>query len=161
MARGKKYNDEAKEKALAMLATNNNMAELSKELNIPVSTLCTWKKEHEDNEEFEKLRMKKKSEFISKAWESIEDALKLGNKRVKRALEHEEELDKIIELLIEDNELSNITKQSLIQKLKALQVQGIRDISTYIGTLYDKAALAAGEATVNTDMEINITLSDD
>jgi hypothetical protein len=161
MARGKKYNDEAKEKALAMLATNNNMEEIARELNIPKSTLCTWKKQHEDDEEFEQLRMKKKSEFISKAWESIEDALKLGNKRVKRALEHEAELDKIIELLIEDNELSNITKQSLIQKLKALQVQGIRDISTYIGTLYDKAALAAGEATVNTDMEINITLSDD
>jgi uncharacterized protein YifN (PemK superfamily) len=151
MARGQKYNIEDKEKALAMLATNNNVAEIAKKLDIPESTLKTWKKEKENDEEFNELRLKKKREFVDKAWASIEMALQLGEKRIKRALEHESELDEIIDV-IQDNDMNDKQKTALISKVRTLQIQGIRDISTFIGTLYDKQALANNEATNNLDI---------
>ncbi len=147
MARGKKHDNETKEKALAMLATNNNIAELAKVLGIPESTLKTWRKEKEDDEEFAELRREKKAQFVNQAWNIIEDALKLGANRVKRALEHEAELDEIIDVISDDENLSDKMKSNLINKVRTLQIQGIKDISTFIGTLYDKQALAVGDAT--------------
>jgi transposase-like protein len=147
MARGKKYSDEVREAAMAELATNNNMTNVAVELGIPKTTLATWKKEAESDENFVQLRTKKKEEFVRNAWRTIEDALTLGARRVKRALEHEAELDKLIDAIDDDGDIDAKDKIALIQKVHALQLQGIRDISTYIGTIYDKQALAAGEAT--------------
>ena len=44
MARGQKVDAKTKEQAIALLATNNNIAEISRQLNIPENTLRTWKK---------------------------------------------------------------------------------------------------------------------
>lgn len=145
--RGKKYSDEDKEKALALLATNSNILEISKQIGIPESTLRTWKEQAEKDEEFTKLRAKKKAEFVEKAWQSIEKALKLGERRLERALKHEAELDELIEEIEADSKMNGNLKATLIMKIRTLQIQGIRDISTFVGTLYDKQALAAGEAT--------------
>lgn len=152
MARGQKYDNETKEKALAMLATDNNVAEIAKQIGIPERTLRDWKKEKEDDEEFAELRRKKKTEFVNKSWEVIEKALLLGKKRVERALNHEEELDNLIDEISADSEIHPLTKQALVSKIKTLQIQTVRDISTFIGTLYDKQALASGEANNKTEL---------
>lgn len=96
-----------------------------------------------------------KLQFADMAWESIFEALELGQRRVRRALEQEAELDKMIEIIQEDKDLHPKTKQSLIAKVMALQIQGIRDISTYVGTLYDKQALASGEPTSKVQQEVS------
>lgn len=151
MAKGKKYPDDVREVAMAKIATNSNLTEVSAELGIPKSTLETWKQKASGDEEFVQLRAKKKEEFVKKAWRTIEDALQLGARRIKRALEHEAELDELIDAVECDGDLNDKTKQALIAKIRSLQLQGIRDISTYIGTLYDKQALAAGEASARVE----------
>lgn len=44
MAQGRKYNNDIKEKAFALLATNNNPQAVADELNIPYTTIKTWEK---------------------------------------------------------------------------------------------------------------------
>ena len=44
MAQGKKYNDDVKERAFALLACNNSVAYVAKELDLPYSTVKTWEK---------------------------------------------------------------------------------------------------------------------
>ena len=124
--RGKKYDTETKERALAALAVSNNIDELSRELKIPSNTLRQWKKDAEKSEDFVELRKEKRAEFVERAWETIGNALKLADRRIKNALENGEELP-------------------------------LREISTYIGTMYDKAALASGEETERA--EVRITMS--
>lgn len=115
MARGKKYPADIKEIALAHLATNNNIAEVSKELNIHESTLRTWMKDPR-NDEFTELRHKKRAEFVDKAWEIIE----LGQ--------------------------GLIVAQLKEYKDKKIPID-VGKLSTVVGTMYDKQALANGDPT--------------
>jgi transposase-like protein len=45
MARGQKYSDEIKERAFALLAVNNNIQEVARQLKVPYTTLKGWEKE--------------------------------------------------------------------------------------------------------------------
>lgn len=88
MAKGKKYDDEIKEKALAMLATCRDIEEISKQLKIPGRTLRDWKAAEivKDGEsDFARLRQEKKAEFINKAWEVIGLATEQVKKTIKDA----------------------------------------------------------------------------
>ena len=98
MAQGKKYNDDLKERAFALLVCNNSVAYVAKELDLPYSTVKTWEKkflaqseelarqekERDDgspndevtksNDELDlaKLRKKKKEEFVESAWSHLQ-----------------------------------------------------------------------------------------
>lgn len=146
MARGKKFNDDIKEKALAMLATNNNITEIARELEIHESTLRTWRDNQKDDE-FTNLRKEKKKEFIDGAWDIITKARKLLERRISRALENESELDNIISQLKEP--LTEEQKKALYGKISKLKLEDVGKLSTVLGTLYDKQALASNDPTVN------------
>ena len=151
MARGQKVSEEIKEKAIAMLATNNNIAEISRELDIPDSTLRTWQKNIKEGKdssckEFAELREKKKKEFIDNAWDNIELATSLINKRLARAYFKEELLDTMLEEALKETAGSDRRKQ-LAKNISDMKVEDITKLSITLGTLYDKQALANGEAT--------------
>ena len=115
--RGQKYDTLTKEKAMAMIATNNNLREVSRQLNIPLSTLETWKKEAlTSGDEFARVRDEKKREFIQTAWRIIEKGSKILDRKLTEA----------------DEDLSKAD---------------MRAISTVLGTIYDKQALASAEPT--------------
>lgn len=145
--RGKKHPDEVRERALAALAVNNNVADVAVQVGLPEGTIKTWKLKNLDNDEFIELRQQKKAEFIQSSWRVIEKAMKLAERRVTTALEGEETLNSLIEEIQQDKEISEKTKQSVVSKLQDFKLQNIRDLSTFVGTLYDKQALASGEAT--------------
>lgn len=44
----------------------------------------------------------------------------------------------------------------MISKIKALELHKLSEISTAVGTLYDKRALAQGQSTENTTIEIKM-----
>lgn len=156
--KGKKYSDEVKEKAYALYAVNSSYKATAKALEIPVSTVSTWinRKKHEPPDEFEKLRTQNKERFIEQAGAVIDKGMQLLDKRFTRALEHETELDRMIEEALKDESLGNGEKQSLIKNLRSLQLQDIKAITTAIGTLYDKRALAQGESTENASVTFNL-----
>ena len=78
MAKGQKYNDDIREKAIALLTVNNSVSFVARELGLPRSTVKSWKeafdKEAEESGEdnIAKLRQKKKEDFINDAWRLID-----------------------------------------------------------------------------------------
>ena len=125
MARGKKTDTETIYKIMLSMFNTDNFNETSRLLNIPVKTVESGQKKNVEKEEFAKLRIQKKEEFIDKTTRIINKALN----RLEKVLDNKEE------------------------KIP------VNNLSTIIGTLYDKRALAKGESTENNS--ITISMSED
>ena len=95
---------------------------------------------------FTELRDKKKEEFIENAWRNIELATSLINKRLARAYFKEELLDTMLEEALKETAGSDRRKQ-LAKNISDMKVEDITKLSITLGTLYDKQALANGDAT--------------
>lgn len=152
--RGKKYSDEVKEKAYALYAVNGNLQETSKIIGVPANTISGWLKT-KPPDKFDELRNKNKQRFIDEAGKLIEKGMTLIDRRFTRAIEHENEINALIDVVF-DSEISQKEKEKVARKLSELQLQNIRDITTAVGTLYDKRALAQGDSTENTKIEFKL-----
>ena len=140
------------EKVIALYSAGFSQTEISKNLGVPRSTISEWLKkyrEEDPNTEIDAIRTKKKNEFASQAWGILQDSMDLLRGRIQTALEHEAELDELIDEIYADGDIKENEKKILVSKIRALQTHNIKDISTVIGTLYDKQALAQGETTQN------------
>ena len=159
MARGKKYSDEIKEQAFLLYATCGSYAETARQLGLAKSTVKGWVDKKEPDA-LEQARTEKKMEFVDKASEIIDKGLRLLDRRINTALEHEDELDKLIDEIFtsDKEEISQEEKKMLASKIRAMQLQKMGDITTAIGTLYDKRALAKGETTQNESINVNIKI---
>ena len=113
-------------------------------------------KKEKEPDEFEQLRTQKKIDFIEKSSDIIDKALFLLEKRITTAIEKEEELEMLLDEVSVDSEMSAQQKQSLFSKIKSLELQKLGEITTAIGTLYDKRALAKGENTDSTKITIEL-----
>ncbi|MBQ7846865.1 MAG: hypothetical protein IJ344_01140 [Clostridia bacterium] len=152
MAQGKKYGDELKEQARALLSVNDNVSEVAKCLGLGESTVRSWKNKFETekgSENLAKLREKKKEQFVKSAWKTIGKLNKLIDSRVDRALKQEELLDTLLDEVerLPREELTEADRRSLRAKISAIKVEDLSKLSTVLGTLYDKQALACKDAT--------------
>lgn len=123
MAKGKKTDNETVYKIMLSVFSTGNYNETARQLNLPQKTVETIYKKNIEKEEFAKLRVEKKEEFVDKATRIIDKALN----RLEKTLDNDEE------------------------KIPT------NNLSTVIGTLYDKRALAQGESTVNNTITINLS----
>lgn len=167
--RGKKFNDDIKEKALALLATNNNAKFVADKLGLKYTTVKTWEKKFLEqanagdvpqDKDLVALRKKKKAEFVDNAWEIIEKTQSLLMKRIERALDSEDKIDQLLEeiLLLDNKDLSQEQRKALYKKISTIKVEDVGKIATVLGTIYDKQALASNEPTSR--VEGNIRLED-
>ena len=223
MAQGKKYNDDVREKAFALLALNNNCAYVAQALDLPYTTVKTWERKWlREAEEKKKtphpssmgqcnanevrnakleghfkttesqgsmtemprtpspqwegfgevasapnayeetsvdglnlveLRQKKKEQFVDDAWRMLGKAQSLLERRLTRALEQEDALDALMaefEKIGDEGEggsLSDKELRAMYARFSALKLEDTRALSSVLGTLYDKQALASKEAT--------------
>lgn len=122
MPRGKKRSIEDIYKVMVGYASNKNVNDLARSLNMPESTCRKIILDNQEKPEFVKLCEKKEEEFADKATRIIDKALM----RLEKELDNEEK----------DIPINNLT--------------------TAIGTLYDKRALAKGESTENSKFEVSI-----
>lgn len=146
MARGKKYSEKIREKALALYITSQNANEVANQLDIPVSTVRTWIKESEQDEEYNRLRKLKQKKFVNDGWSGIEIANSILMKRLNRANEKEEYLDKLIDLYPDLQNLNQKELQEIIKAVRDVQMHNVKDIASVISTLIEKTKiLEAGE----------------
>ena len=152
MARGRKTSEVKREQVKALLYLNPNAtdAEIARETKLPNSTVHYIKKDVMQTDEFEEVRRIKKEEFIRQAWETVQKALKLADKRFSKALDDEQAIEELIDA-VQDHELTQAEKKKLVSRLNGLQMTNIRDIAVALGTIYDKQALASGEPTTITE----------
>ena len=149
MAQGKKYPQEVKEKALALLAVNTNVSAVARELGLPRSTIVTWQQEAQNDEDFGKLREQKKEEFINGAWDIVMRAQRLITKRIDRAEKAEAELDRLLDEVdcLPVTMLSNEERRAIAKRIMELKLDDIGKLGTVMGTMFDKHALALNQPT--------------
>ena len=154
MPRGKKTPPEVVYQIMTSWVITNNYKETARDLDLPYMTVKSIVDKNRDKPEFVKLRNEKMNEFSNRASEIIQKGLTLLNKRLDRAIASEEDLDILIDEIYatDKEELSQDEKNRLVNKIRTLQVQNMKDITTAIGTLFDKKALADGKPTERTEI---------
>ena len=152
MARGKRVDAETKEKARHMLATGAASSDVAKELGLPLGTVSSWLCKWHDDTEFKKLQQEKKESFAQKAEEICDIGQTLLLRRLKRALEQEDEIDDLVEI-VKDSALDGKQKLALLGRLRAISVDDVKSIGVVIGTMFDKLQLSLGNPTENVSIK--------
>ena len=119
MARGKKLKMQTVYNIMTSYIVTGSYTETSRLLNIPISTVQRVVETNRDKPEFVNLRKQKKGEFSEKSSAVLDMLLEAIRQKAEKLLTDEKMLDK--------------TK--------------LTEITTAIGTLYDKMALTQGEST--------------
>lgn len=158
VSKGQKTTPEMIYKIVASYAVSGNYKQTSRETGVPVSTVKKIVDENSSKPEYEKLCNETKAGFAESATSIIEKGLTLLERRFDRALNREAELDVMIDAIAETNtfQLSQQEKNALITKLRGLQLHDVKSITTAIGTLYDKRALAEGGSTDNVTVQVKL-----
>ncbi len=99
-----------------------------------------------DADEIESLRDMKRKEFIEACWQSINEAVALGNSEVAWAQKINAEADEL-EKKLRAKGTPKYEIAAQVKAVRSLSSTPLSQISTYIGTLYDKQALAKGDPT--------------
>lgn len=162
MAKGQKTDNETIYKVMLSYIVTNNYSETARNLEMPESTVRKIISDNKDKEEFAKLCEQKRDEFVDKADKIIYKATNLLERRLDTALENQDELNDILDeaMKLDNKEFNDSQKKALIKRISKLQVNALNEITTAIGTMYDKRALAKGEPTSNETLTINVELSD-
>lgn len=147
MARGKKFGEVIKEKAIAMVMSGETLSNVAKELGLGYSTVFGWVKDLETSPNFEELRKLKREEFINNAWDCVEKAQCLLKRRLKRAIEEEAAFDALIDMVNSNIDLDGVERRAIVNKLSAMRFEDAGKLATVIGTMYDKQALASNDPT--------------
>ena len=173
MAQGKKTDEQTLEVARAYLAIGETVASVARRLSVPESTVRGWRKKFECEDsakeqpqnaaeggggkdllshyasgDFAELRAQKKREMIERAWRIIEKAQAKVERDLDRAIEKEKFIDNAIVLLgTMGEQMSAAELKATYKTLRELKIDDIGKLSTVMGTMYDKQALAIGEET--------------
>jgi len=129
MARGKQLDNQTVYNIMSLYAVNNNYSETARQLKLAVKTVEETVKKNRDKDEFAILRKDKKQEFSEKCSEVLDILLEAAKRKAK----------------------------AMIANKRTLGKTKLTEITTAIGTLYDKRALAQGDSTEN----ITFTMPDE
>lgn len=156
--KGKKTDNETIYKVMLSMFSTGNFSETARQLDMPQSTVEKIYKDNKNEPEFVKLCEEKKEQFVETATNIINKATELLERRIEVALDNQDELDELIDEVwqIDKKDLNETRKKALVNKLTKMQLNNLSEITTAIGTLYDKRALARGESTTNTGITIKM-----
>lgn len=161
MSRGKKRDPEEVTKVLTAYAISNNMEETSRMTDIPSATVKNIVDRYKDTEEFKKLQEEKKELFSDKANRVIDKAMELLERRFDTALQNQDEIEELISIITNDDssdeKMSYQERLAIAKRLGKLQINGLSEITTSVGTLYDKMRLDKGESTNNDTIVVKMS----
>ncbi|MDV3426945.1 MAG: hypothetical protein LIR50_07130 [Bacillota bacterium] len=164
MARGEKIDNKKIAEVITSYALTNNYNATARQCNVAANTVKNIinKQKKENPEEYAKVCEEKKELFQDKANKIIDKQLELLDRRVNTALDNEDTLDEIIAMVWEQDkkELNETQKKTIVNKIYKMQLNSLSEITTSMGTLYDKMRLANGESTNNDKYEIEIKVTE-
>jgi transposase len=153
MATGVSLDDQTKERIKALLANGMAKNAIAKEVGVSWASVDKVSKEEPDN--LESLREHKRAEFIDRLWNSMDKALGLADKRIELALDANQKLDELSEA-VGDTDLDPKKAIELQRAIENISAVPLGQISTFIGTIYDKHALMTGGKTGDIGVSIAI-----
>ena len=121
------------EKVRALLASGVGVNEVARQVGMSSGGVSGLKKRLEQDKSFEQERADKKREFIELAWQAARTGIQIVNDK--------------LGYIANDDELKRSTD--------------MREITTSVGTMIDKARLAAGESTQIVDGNMKIVRFED
>lgn len=154
-AKKRPWTDADKERAIAVYMSGKNLSQTSRETGVPISTLRGWLAE-ESPEEIAKARLDAKTRFINEAWNAIMKGLTVGNTVMSFLLENGDKIDKAYQAVC-DVDLPERDKVQILKVLANVTNISLKDIAIYVGTLYDKIALATGKPTAINEQQGQVT----
>ena len=175
MAKGQRISQKQIEVMRAYLAAGSSLSETARKMGLPKSTVATWKKRFVseeppvqgagdeqartqkgagarvgDGRTFEELRTFNQERFIEDAGEIVAASQELIKYNLEKAFEQREKIDKVIDLLAERGAvLTDKELRKVLLTLLEMKTPDIGKLSSVMGTMYDKRALARGEPTEN------------
>lgn len=150
--------DEKKETVKALLATGMAMNAIAKKVKISWDTVNRISQEEPDK--IESIREDKRTLFIGRLWGSMERALNLADKRIEIAMDANDKLNQLSEVIFDSD--IDIKKATELQRaLENITAVPLGQISTFIGTIYDKHALMTGGQTANEVLTIVVELPEE
>ena len=160
MARGVKIDNQKIQEIIASYALTNSYNATAKECGVSANSVKNIinKQKAENSEEFAKVCEEKKELFSERANRIINKSLALIENRIDTAKRNQEELEEIIQIVCEQDkkELNDTQKRAIINKISKMQLNSLSELTTALGTLYDKMRLATGESTENNKFEVEI-----
>ena len=163
MTKKTRHGDEERERAIALYILYGNIERVAEEMHIAPSTIRGWiKKADAESGAVADLRAKKRAEFADRAWGTIDKGVRLLEREMTTALQGAEQIDEIIRQIsaMGSDDMAYKDRVELIKRLSRIARPDMREITTAIGTMYDKAALARGESTANETFAVNIKVVD-
>ncbi len=164
MPRGVKTNKQKEYDVMVSYALTNSYNATANETGVSKDTVKDIIIRNED--EFRKIQQEKKEDFVNRANRIIDKMTNLLDRRVTRALDKEDELDKIIDFIwtidekSEDKKITYKEKNELIKKLNKISINNMNEITTSMGTIYDKTKLAQRGDELNNTPDITINIID-
>lgn len=160
MPRGIKTDNKKIAEIIASYTLTNSYNKTAKDVGVCANTVKNVidKQKKENITEFEKVCEQKKELFQDKANKIIDKALELIEDKIDIAKSHQGELDEIIQMVWEQDkkELNETQKKSIVNKISRMQLNSLSELTTALGTLYDKMRLAKGESTENKTFKVDI-----
>ena len=160
MPRGIKTDNKKIAEIIASYTLTNSYNKTAKVVGVCANTVknVIEKQKEENSVEFEKVCEQKKELFQDKANKIIDKALELIEDKIDIAKSHQGELDEIIQMVWEQDkkELNETQKKSIVNKISRMQLNSLSELTTALGTLYDKMRLAKGESTENKTFKVDI-----
>lgn len=160
MARGVKIDNQKAQEIIASYALTNSYNATAKECGISANSVKNIinKQKAENSEEFAKVCEEKKELFSDRANRIINKSLDLIEDRIDIARGNQAELEEIIQMVwnMDKKELNETQKKIIVNKISKMQLNSLSELTTAMGTLYDKMRLATGESTENNKFEVEI-----
>lgn len=160
MAKGVKIDNKKIQEVIASYALTNNYNKTARECGICANSVKNIinKQKTENAEEYAKVCEEKKELFSERANRIISKSLDLIEDRIDTARMNQEELEEIIQMVwnMDKKELNETQKKTIVNKISRMQLNSLSELTTAMGTLYDKMRLATGESTENNKFEVEI-----
>jgi len=161
MARGVKTDNKKIAEIITSYALTNSYNKTAKECKVSANTVKNIinKQKENNSEEFARVCEEKKEMFQDKANRIIDKSLALLERRIDLAADNEDALDEIIQMVWEQDkqELNETQKRTIVNKISRMQLNSLSELTTALGTLYDKMRIAKGESTSNETITIKMT----
>lgn len=143
MPKGVKTDKQTEYDIMTSYALTNSYNATGKEFNVSHTTVKDIIDRNYD--EFVKIQQEKKEDFLSRSNRIIDKMTNLLDRRITRALDKEDEIDKTIDFIFStDEKKDKITykeKINLIKQLNKISINNMNEITTSLGTIFDKTRI--------------------
>lgn len=166
MPRGVKTDKQTEYDIMTSYALTNSYNATGKEFNVSHTTVKDIIDRNYD--EYVKIQQEKKEDFVNRSNRIIDKMTNLLDRRVTRALDKEDEIDNTIDFIFsidenaedKDEKMTYKEKIELVKKLNKISINNMNEITTSMGTIYDKTRIAQGKDSSNETPDITINIVD-